>query len=203
MVERSTERVLGLPTVRFHAAGLFQGFRPFDPAVFAMLLEPAHLEYRPRVLAETDPSFKQLIPYLILRHGDDLFHYTRGTSGAEARLRSLRSVGLGGHISATDNAGAADPYRTGMLRELTEEVELGTPFRERMFGLINDDSTPVGSVHLGVVHLLDLDRPAVRPREAAVANAGFAPLAELLRNGGEFESWSRLAMEALASGGAG
>jgi predicted NUDIX family phosphoesterase len=71
-----------------------------------------------------------------------------------------------------------------------------------MFGLINDDSTPVGSVHLGVVHLLDLDHPAVRPREAAVANAGFAPLAELLRNREEFESWSRLAMEALASGDA-
>ena len=69
--------------------------------------------------------------------------------------------------------------------------------------LINDDSTPVGSVHLGVVHLLDLDLPAVRPRETAVANAGFAPLAELLRHGGEFESWSRLAMEALASGDAG
>ena len=201
MVETSKERVLGLPTARFHAAGRFQGFRPFDPVVFAMLLEPAHLEYRPRDLAETDPSFKQLIPYVILRHRGNLFHYTRGAAGAEARLRARRSIGIGGHISAAEDSTAADPYRAGMLRELFEEVQLDTPFRERMFGLINDDSTPVGTVHLGVVHLLDLDEPAVRPREAAIAEAGFAPLAELLRSGEVFESWSRFAMEALAAEG--
>ena len=70
----------------------------------------------------------------------------------------------------------------------------GTPFRERMFGLINDDSTPVGAVHLGVVHLLELDRPAVRPRETDIGETGFAPLADLLKCADEFESWSRLAM---------
>lgn len=198
MADQSAERVLGLPTVRFHAAGLFQGFRPFDPDVFAALLDPVHLEYRPRAAAETDPSFKQLIPYIVLRHGGDLFHYRRGAGGAEVRLRARRSIGVGGHISAAEDAGAADPYRAGMLRELAEEVEIGSPFRERMFGLINDDSTPVGSVHLGVVHLLDLDRPAVWPLEAGIKDAGLAPLAELLGRSAEFESWSRLAMEALA-----
>jgi predicted NUDIX family phosphoesterase len=201
MSDKSAEHVLGLPTARFHAAGLFQGFRPFDPDVFAFLLDPVHLEYRPRAEAETDPSFKQLIPYVILRHGSDLFHYTRGAGGAEARLRARRSVGVGGHISAAEDATAADPYRAGMLRELGEEVELASPFREWMFGLINDDATPVGAVHLGVVHVLDLDRPAVQPREAGIAAAGFAPVADLLRYGDEFESWSRLVMQALEGGG--
>ena len=198
MSEPSAESVLGLPTARFHAAGRFQGFRPFDPALLAFLLDPGHLEYRPRLVAETDPSFKQLIPYVILRHGGDLFHYTRGAGGTEARLRARRSVGIGGHISAAEDAAAADPYRAGMLRELAEEVEIGTPYRESMFGLINDDSTPVGTVHLGVVHLLDLDRPAVWPREAGLQDTGFAPLRTLLGESGEFESWSRLAMEALS-----
>jgi len=196
MTDQSTERVLGLPTSRFHAAGLFQGFRPFDPDLFAFLLDPAHLEYRPRGAAEVDPSFKQLIPYVLLRHRGELFNYTRGPSGTEARLRALRSVGVGGHISAND-AGAVDPYRAGMLRELAEEVEIATSFREKMFGLINDDSTPVGSVHLGVIHLLDLDRPRVTPREIGIADSGFASVGELLQSRHAFESWSRLAMEVL------
>jgi predicted NUDIX family phosphoesterase len=197
MADKSGERVLGLATARFHQFGLFQGFRPLDRDVVAYLLDPAYLEYRPRREAETDPSFKQLIPYVILRHGNALFHYTRGADGTEARLRARRSVGVGGHITAADDAGAANPYRAGMLRELTEEVDIASPYRECMFGLINDDSTPVGSVHLGVVHVLDLARPDVRARETGIANAGFAPLAELLRCGEEFESWSRFAMEPM------
>src|SRR5712691_6090651 len=120
MSDKSAERVLGLPTGRFHSAGLFQGFRRFDPDLFAFLLDPAHLEYRPRGEAEVDPSFKQLIPYVILRHGGELFHYTRGSGGTETRLRARRSIGIGGHISAED-ANAIDPYRAGMLRELAEE----------------------------------------------------------------------------------
>jgi predicted NUDIX family phosphoesterase len=191
------ERVLGLPTERLRSAGLFQGFRPFDSDFFAFLLDPAHLEYRARSEAEMDSSFKQLIPYCVLRHGDRIFHYRRGKSGAEARLRSLRSVGIGGHISAVEDGGAADPYRAGMLRELAEEVELLTPFRERIFGMINDDATPVGTVHLGVVHLLDLEAPDVRPSEDGIAEAGFAPLSELQRDTLEFESWSQLVFAGL------
>ena len=197
MSDKSDECVLGLPTDRLRQAGMFQGFRPFDADFLGFLIDSTHLEYRPRSQAETDPSFKQLIPYVVLRCGGDLFHYTRGKSGAEARLRALRSVGIGGHISAAEDAARIDPYRAGMHRELAEEVEIRTTYREQMLGLINDDSTPVGQVHLGVVHLLDLDAALVTPREAGIAAAGFAPLKELRMHAAEFESWSRLAMEAL------
>ncbi len=191
------ERVLGLPTGRLRQAGLFQGFRPFDSDFFGFLLDPAHLEYRARREAETDPSFKQLIPYCVLHHDGRLFHYRRGKSGTEARLRSLRSVGIGGHISAVEDGSAANPYRAGMLRELGEEVELRTSFRERMLGMINDDSMPVGTVHLGVVHLLDLESPDVRPREDGIADSGFAPLSELQRDAAAFEIWSQLVFTGL------
>jgi predicted NUDIX family phosphoesterase len=197
MSDKSAERVLGLPTERLRLAGTFQGFRPFDEKLFEFLLQPAFLEYRPRGQAETDPTFKQLIPYMVLRCGDQFFHYTRGQSGAEARLRAKRSIGIGGHISADEDSAQADPYRAGMLRELREEIDIQTFFHERPFGLINDDATPVGEVHLGVVHLLDLGEPRVTPREAGIAGAGFAPLRELLARAEEFESWSRLVMEAL------
>jgi predicted NUDIX family phosphoesterase len=133
---------------------------------------------------------------VILRHGRELLHYTRGSNGTETRLRAQRSVGIGGHISAAD-ANATDPYRAGMLRELGEEVRISTAFREQTFGLINDDSTPVGSVHLGIVHLMDLDEPCVTSHEEGIVDASFAPLSQLLDHRGEFESWSRLAMEAL------
>src|SRR5437763_635534 len=119
------ERVLVIPTERFRAAGYFHGFRRADDLFRAAILDPAAFRFRPRTEVETDPGFKQLIPYVVLRCGPDLFHYRRGAGGAEARLRALRSVGIGGHISEEDAAGGDDPYRTGMLRELAEEVEIG------------------------------------------------------------------------------
>ena len=193
-MDKSAERVLVLPAARLRQTGMFQGFRPFDIDLFAFILDPAHLEYRTRGPAESDPSFKQLIPYVVLHHGGALFHYTRGKSGTEARLRALRSVGVGGHISADEDSAAADPYRAGMLRELREEITIDSPYRETMLGLINDDSTPVGQVHLGVVHLLDLESPAVTPREAAIAAAGFSTLDELRAQAAEFETWSQFVL---------
>lgn len=198
MADKAAERVLGLETARFHRGGLFQGFRAFDADLFTFLLDPAHLEYRERRSAETDPSFKQLIPYVVLRWCDQAFHYRRGQSGAEARLRALRSIGIGGHISADTDAGAADPYRAGMLREVAEEVDVRTRYRERLVGLINDDATPVGAVHLGVVHVFELDEPNVVPREDSIAAAGFARVSELQTHASEFETWSQSVLKALS-----
>jgi predicted NUDIX family phosphoesterase len=194
---KAQERVLVIPDNRFQAAGAFTGFRPYAAGYLAALLEPEFLSYRPRGEVETDPTFKQLIPYVVLRCRDELFHYRRGAAGTETRLQALRSLGIGGHISAEDGHPSADPYRTGMLRELTEEVALGCAYRERCFGFIFDPSIPVGTVHLGIVHLLDLEEPSVRPRESAIAGAGFAPIGELLRVKDEFETWSQLVLDEL------
>ncbi|MGL6095715.1 MAG: phosphoesterase [Fimbriiglobus sp.] len=191
------ERVLCVPTAHFRAAGYFHGFRPADPAYRAALLDPTAYTFRPRSEVETDPEFQQLIPYVVLRHGNTVFHYRRGAGGTETRLLARRSVGIGGHISDADAAGPGDPYHTGMLRELAEEVNVGTRWTETGGGFINDDSTPVGSVHLGVVHVFELDEPAVTPREAGIAAAGFAPLAELLASREEFETWSRFVLAEL------
>jgi len=194
------EHVLVIPAARLERLGPFRGFRADPGHRLADLLDPAGLHFRPRAAVETDPSYKQLIPYVVLRCGDRLFHYTRGAAGGEARLRAKRSVGVGGHISAADAAGAGDPYRAGMLRELAEEVEVASPYTERVLGLVYDPSTPVGEVHLGVVHLLTLERPAVRPREAGLTDAGFAPLPELWEQRAAFETWSQLVLNDLVSG---
>src|SRR4051794_11979522 len=125
------EKVLVIPTERFRSAGYFHGFRAATDAYRAAILDATTFDFRPRYEVETDPSFKQLIPYIVLKYGDAVFHYRRGSSGTEKRLQSLRSIGIGGHISEADAAGGSDLYATGMMRELTEEVKLDCGFRER------------------------------------------------------------------------
>lgn len=202
------ERVLVIPTSRFQAAGYFHGFRAADDRYRFQILAPAEYQFRPRSEVETDPNFKQLIPYVVLRCGNDLFHYRRGASGTEKRLQSLRSVGIGGHICEQDAAPPAPPgtayarldaYETGMRRELFEEVAIECKWKEHFLGFINDDRTPVGSVHLGVVHLFDLESPTAKPREAAIADTGFSPLPKLVAAAGEFETWSQFVLSYLQS----
>jgi predicted NUDIX family phosphoesterase len=189
------EKVLVIPTERFRAAGYFHGFRAATDAYRDAILDPSAFSFRPRYEVETDPSFKQLVPYVVLKCGHLVFHYRRGAAGTEKRLQALRSVGIGGHISEADAAGGVHPYHAGMMRELAEEVELGCGFTERCVGFINDDRTPVGSVHLGVVHVCELESPSARSREDALADAGFADWRELLLAAGQFETWSQFALE--------
>jgi predicted NUDIX family phosphoesterase len=197
VADKLAERVLVVPAALFHELGAFQGFSADVERYLPRLLDPAHLSYRPRSEVETDPSFKQLIPYVVLRCGALVFHYARGQRGTEARLRALRSVGVGGHISQDDRNLFGDPYREGMLREVAEEVYLESDYAERCVGLINDDSNAVGQVHLGIVHVFELREPKVRRREQALTKSGFAPLAELRDQCDEFETWSQFVLEAL------
>lgn len=193
------ENVLVIPAARLRAAGYFHGFRRADGAFLRAVLAPDQFSFRPRSEVETDPAFKQLIPYVVLRCGGEVFHYRRGAAGTETRLRALRSVGIGGHISEDDARGPADLYTNGMRREVREEVAIATSWTEHLLGFINDDRTPVGSVHLGVVHLFDLREPRVASRESALAEAGFAAVPELVAVTGEFETWSQFVLAELES----
>jgi predicted NUDIX family phosphoesterase len=192
------ELVLVIPTDRFRAAGYFHGFQNVDAAYRQAILDPGAFQFLPRSQVETDPSFKQLIPYVVLRHAGRLFHYRRGATGTEQRLRALRSIGIGGHISEEDARGGADPYQTGMMRELLEEVFIGASWTEEFLGFINDDRTPVGSVHLGVVHVLELASADVTAREAALADGGFARTEELAAQADQFETWSQFVLAKLS-----
>jgi predicted NUDIX family phosphoesterase len=161
------------------------------------LLDPAHFSFLPRSRAEDDPSFKQLIPYVVMKHGDHVFHYTRGLGGGEKRLRALRSIGVGGHINPVDHQASEHPYRQGMLREVAEEVALGSAYVEQCLGFINDDALPVGQVHLGIVHVFELDAPSVERREKVLTDAGFAPIQQVKCDLESFETWSQFVIEEL------
>jgi predicted NUDIX family phosphoesterase len=199
-----TERVLVVPTALFHRLGHFQGFSSEIGRYFGELFGSEHVSYRPRKEVEVDPSFKQLIPYLIFRHRDVqgnvmVFQYTRGAGQGEGRLHHKRSVGIGGHISTVDcQAGSdGDAYQAGMQRELDEEVAVESAYSSRCVGLINDDLTEVGKVHLGVVHLVDVERPEVHSREKDIIEASFRPVGELLADLSGFETWSQICLKAL------
>ncbi|MBS0208479.1 MAG: phosphoesterase [Planctomycetes bacterium] len=203
MSQVGQERVLVVPTSLFHEVGHFQGFSTETERYLKHLLQPQHMSYRLRSEMEQDPTFKQLIPYVVFRYRDPagrdhLFQYTRGRGQGEGRLHAKRSVGIGGHISSEDaNLADADPYQEGLRRELNEEVAIDTPYTEQCVGLINDDQTEVGRVHLGVAHLFDVEQPLVQPRESELVDSGFRPLDELLGQLDQFETWSQICLRAL------
>ncbi len=198
-----TEHVLVVPTTVFHDLGYFQGFSSETERYLEPLLNSGHTSYRARGEMESDPSFKQLIPYVIFRHTDAsgnvrVFRYTRGSGQGEQRLHAKVSIGVGGHISTLDrHAEGTHTYATGMQRELDEEVTIATSWEGCIVGLINDDQTDVGKVHLGVVHLFDVAQPLVTSNEEDLLEAGFVGLDELLLVRDRMESWSQICFDTL------
>lgn len=192
--------MLVIPESRLSLLGNFSGFRPFHQPDLDALLNPEFMEFRPRSTVEEDPTFKQLIPYAILQTEVDgvkkIFQYTRGKGQGEKRLHAKLSIGIGGHISRED-ADSNDLYRSGMLRELTEETIIDAPYEEELVGFIYDDTSAVGRVHLGVVHLLTLQSPAARAREAELVDSGFEDIDVIKSNIDRFEVWSQLCLKNL------
>lgn len=196
------EHILVVPESVINAIGVIDGFESDVDRFLDPILKSDQLSFQPRSAMETDPSYKQLIPYVLLQWTDDdgmtkLFTYTRGGGGGETRLHAKRSVGIGGHISREDAADGGDPYATGMRRELEEEVRLKSAYTETRDGLIYDPSNDVGRVHLGVVHRFVLEGPDVASNEADLAEGSFVSVEELRSDMDRLETWSQLAIQAL------
>jgi predicted NUDIX family phosphoesterase len=183
--------------------GSFEGLRTegLEEAV-ARLLDPANHYFMDRAAAEVDPTHKQLIPYCLFRCGDRILHYTRGKAGGESRLHAKISVGVGGHVNPIDTGdGRTGPaaYHAAVTREIEEELDLPEVHEHRIIALLNDESNPVGQVHLGIVHLVDLKSDAVASREDALMDLGFTPLADLSGPWFErLETWSQFCIKHLS-----
>jgi predicted NUDIX family phosphoesterase len=193
------EQVLVVKRSFFDELGSFQGLcAAVDDYLPKFMLKENNF-FAPRSTAEDDPSLKQIIPYAVFLHGGKILHYTRGSKSGEKRLVAKSSIGIGGHINDTDESLHLDQstYHNAVQREIREELRLGGGFAERAVALINDDSTEVGSVHLGVVHLVDLENDDVRAGEKAIAELGFATREELLARREDFEIWSQIVLDAL------
>jgi len=174
--------------------GTFRGLREVDPGWLDDLVARAGV-FRPRAAMEADPSFKQLIPYLVLRDGERWFLMRRTRAGADQRLHDRYSIGIGGHLNPGD-AG----LRAGLLREWHEEIDADFTPLFRFAGLLNDDETDVGSVHLGAVFVADAAGRQVGVRETHKLSGGFANGAEVESVRDRLETWSALTFDALAAG---
>jgi predicted NUDIX family phosphoesterase len=193
------ERVLCFERKLLEELGVFQGLSLEVEKYLPVVTTISRLVYLNRSDAEQDKRYKQLIPYVLLICNDKILRYRRGRGGQETRLHGLYSVGIGGHISEEDHglfSGDRGGYQEGMRRELVEEVAIDEA-KEAAVAVINDDSTEVGYVHFGVVHVMHVANENVAGRRSGIAAPEFVPMADAMKDLSGYESWSRLCLEHL------
>ena len=194
------ESVLVIKRELFDEIGTFQGISTEIEKYLPVFLNPSNNFFIHRELAEDDPTHKQIIPYAIFKHGDKFLRYLRGKKSGEQRLASKSSIGIGGHINQDDFNSSSlekDTYLTGIEREINEELIINCDYNNLPIALINDDSNDVGQVHLGVVHLFDLESDQVEAGEANIENLEFLSSDDLLREKNNLESWSQICVDHL------
>jgi len=196
------EKVLVVERRVVEAAGMFQGLTFDVQRYLPRLLAPGVPRFIVRSEAETNPAFKQLIPYVIISCDGRILSYVRGKRAGETRLVGQRSIGIGGHINPGDEmplleSDFHDAYLTAVQREVAEEVAIESGHRDAVVALINDDSTDVGKVHLGIVHHWRLDAPLVQKREQMMTQMTFMTPAELRNVRDSLETWSRYCLDGI------
>ena len=200
MMNPPEENVLVIKRALFDELGSFQGLN-FEPAKYLQaILSRGNNFFLSRPKAEIDPTHKQIIPYVLLAHGDKVLHYVRGKKAGEQRLVAKGSIGIGGHMNESDESLFAldeAAYRAGVEREVGEEISINTKFEDRIVALLNDDSTEVGQVHLGIVHVFKLAEPKVEKREAMITNLAFLGKDELATRRDSLETWSQICLDSL------
>jgi predicted NUDIX family phosphoesterase len=196
------EQVLVVQRKVFESAGAFNGLAMDTQKYLDKLFAPGVPRFMPRPQAEKDPSFKQLIPYVIMTCGGKYLSYVRGKRAGETRLVAKRSLGIGGHINPVDwTLFTAESYKTyleAVQREVAEEVSIETKYKDKVVALLNDDSNEVGQVHLGIVHLWTLDEPKVNRKEQMITQMGFMSIPELQQVRDTMETWSQICLDGLS-----
>lgn len=194
------ENILVIKRALFDQLGSFQGLN-FEPQKYLdAILSRGNNFFLPRARAENDPTHKQIVPYAVIACGDKVLYYVRGKKAGEQRLVAKGSIGIGGHMNDNDESLFAwdeAAYRAGVEREVNEEIKIDTRFEDRIVALLNDDTTEVGRVHLGVVHVFKLAEPKVEKREAMITNLGFLGKDELIARRESLETWSQLCVDAI------
>lgn len=190
------ERVLCFERKLLEELGVFQGLSLEVDRYLPAVTSSSRLIYLNRSDAEHDKRYKQLIPYVLLLCNGKILRYRRGKGGQESRLHGLYSVGIGGHISEEDSGLFSQQlgYHDGMRRELMEEVAVDA-VKDVAVAVINDDSTDVGAVHFGVVHIMPVANEDVAGRRSGILAPEFVALAEALKEPESYESWSRFCLE--------
>jgi len=194
------ENILVIRRSLFDELGSFHGLN-FEPEKYLKaIVSRGSNFFIPRPEAESNPAYKQIIPYALIVFQNTVLHYVRGKKAGEQRLIAKGSIGIGGHMNETDESLFAmdqEAYRAGVEREVNEEIKIDTPFEDQIVALLNDDSTEVGRVHLGIVHIFKLQEPKVQKREAMITGLTFLTKEELTNRRESLESWSQICVDSL------
>jgi len=195
------ELVLVVPTASVLAelggGKAWLGIRPAGEADLAALIRREG-SFRPRPEVEADPAWKQVIPYPVLRDGDSWFLMRRTKAGGDARLHDRYSIGVGGHVNPEDG-GLDGDLTVALEREWHEELIVDFVPAFRFVGLLNDDTTTVGQVHVGLVYEGDAAGRPVAISETDKLSGAFVSAAEVAAVTDRLETWSRIAFEWLAA----
>ena len=194
------EMILVVRRELFDGLGAFQGLNFEVERYLPALLDRANNFFTPRPPAESDPSLKQIIPYVLLVHGNRVLHYVRGKKAGEQRLVAKGSLGIGGHMNDHDEGLFAldhEAYQAGVQREVGEELRLNSRYTNHIVALLNDDSNEVGKVHLGVVHIFRLETDDVQKGEAMITELQFLDREQLTARRDTMESWSQICFDRL------
>ena len=113
------------------------------------------------------------------------------SKGTEERLHNLYSLGIGGHINPGDGQNG-NPLQNGLAREWLEEVICPLTVQASFVGTLNDSSNSVGSVHLGLVFLIEIDEPVLSVRETEKLEGQFYKKEQIPSLYNSMENWSRL-----------
>jgi predicted NUDIX family phosphoesterase len=187
------EQILVVRTEELKKQVDFQGFYPIDQHTIDKIYDAVEVFPMDRDLAETDPDFKQLVAYSTIHCDDTWLTYVRGKDLGEARLHGNRSMGIGGHIDATDHANLFidDFLKVAAFREIDEEITIKGEYQLHLAGLLNDDSNDVGKVHVGLVYVTEVCSERISKRERGITRLTFMNAAELESKSVEFETWSQ------------
>jgi predicted NUDIX family phosphoesterase len=194
------ELVLVVPTVEVVAAlgggAGWHGIRDVPEDSLAAVIRRS-AEFRSRSEMEVDETWKQVIPYPILRDGHRWFLMRRTKAGGDARLHDRFSIGVGGHVNP-DDGGLDGDLSIALRREWREELDVDFVPEFRFVGLLNDDTTAVGRVHVGLVYEGDAAGRPVAIRETEKLSGAFVDAADVAAVADRLETWSWLAFEFLA-----
>lgn len=195
--EAENEWIAGVERKFLFDGKYWTGFKKIDEQEIFDLLSK-HLEFRPRnEETEKDETFKQIIPYFLVKKEDKYFTSMRKAKGGDSRAHGFRLIGFGGHLRKEDIKGAMKDW---LEREFGEEIKAQEIKDINFIGIVNDDSDAVngiGRVHFGLIFIVNVDSEVSINEEEKFEKGEFKTLEELKFLSNEMESWSRIVIENL------
>lgn len=196
-INLNDEKILVVKQKNLFQQPAFNGFLPLEKFTNYLEIIKKHKEFMWRSEMELDPSYKQIIPYIVFKFDNQVFLMQRKSTASESRLKNKYSLGIGGHIRQEDIIG--DDIFEWARREFIEEVNYNGKITIKPLGLVNDDSTEVGKVHFGFIIMLTGDSVAISVK-SELKDGSLLTLQECEKYYLNMETWSQLVFDYLKTG---